>query len=115
MFKRTTDSKTLRCPSCGGSSISVIDSRAGPNNSVRRRRVCACGERFTSYEVIRTDSEMSFEEIDDMALLLATALEKIDEAFGALEKLRASRESRARRLKGFDDAKRIAAGARDAT
>lgn len=114
VFKRQTDSKTIRCPACGGATVSVIDSRAGPNNSVRRRRVCACGERFTTYEMIRSDVELSFEEIDDMSLLLATALERLDEAYGALEKLRASRESRARRLKGFDDAEGIAAGTRDA-
>lgn len=113
MFKRKTENCSIRCPKCGGASVSVIDSRAGPNNSVRRRRVCRCGERFTTYEMIRGETEMSASEIDDASLLIALAFGSLERAFEALEKLRASPQGRRYRHKGSDHAKGIAAGARD--
>ncbi len=42
----------MKCPFCGSIEDKVIDSRAGKDGDViRRRRECLkCGERFTSYE-----------------------------------------------------------------
>ncbi len=44
----------MRCPNCGIDRDKVIDSRTvRDGGGVRRRRECeACGERFTTYEVI---------------------------------------------------------------
>jgi hypothetical protein len=47
-------STCMSCPKCGGATR-VIDSREGPDNSIRRRRGCCtstCLERMTTYEVI---------------------------------------------------------------
>ena len=42
----------MRCPKCGGSKSSVVDSRqAEDGNTIRRRRECEeCHYRFTTYE-----------------------------------------------------------------
>ena len=42
----------MRCPKCGGSKSSVVDSRqAEDGNTIRRRRKCEeCHYRFTTYE-----------------------------------------------------------------
>ena len=44
----------MRCPKCGASKSSVIDSRqAEEGTTIRRRRVCdSCQNRFTTYERI---------------------------------------------------------------
>jgi len=44
----------MRCPYCGVDDDRVVDSRAGENQSViRRRREClGCGRRFTTYETV---------------------------------------------------------------
>lgn len=44
----------MRCPSCGHSDTSVVDSRLNSDgDSIRRRRKCPkCEERFTTYEYI---------------------------------------------------------------
>lgn len=40
----------MQCPKCAGDT-SVVDSRAAPNNTIRRRRECdACGHRFNTFE-----------------------------------------------------------------
>ena len=39
----------MRCPECKSSDLQVIDSRETPE-AVRRRRLCARGHRFTTYE-----------------------------------------------------------------
>ncbi|MCF0129400.1 MAG: transcriptional repressor NrdR [Pseudobutyrivibrio sp.] len=46
----------MKCPFCGSSDTSVIDSRpADDNTSIRRRRSCPeCGKRFTTYEKVET-------------------------------------------------------------
>lgn len=41
----------MRCPGCRESRGDVIDSRE-IGNSIRRRRSCQCGHRFTTYEQI---------------------------------------------------------------
>jgi transcriptional regulator NrdR family protein len=43
----------MTCPKCGGE-VNVMDSRPGPANTIRRRRLCeapGCRHRFTTYEV----------------------------------------------------------------
>jgi transcriptional repressor NrdR len=44
----------MRCPYCGHTNNRVIDSRTSrEGRAVRRRRECeACGDRFTTYEVV---------------------------------------------------------------
>lgn len=44
------DGTGLRCPACGGTDHEVKDSRRAAS-WIRRRRLCSCGHRFTSYEV----------------------------------------------------------------
>ncbi|MGC8567635.1 MAG: transcriptional regulator NrdR [Candidatus Micrarchaeia archaeon] len=46
----------MKCPYCGHPHTKVINSRESNDGlSIRRRRVClSCGERFTTYENIRT-------------------------------------------------------------
>lgn len=41
----------MKCPICGAWS-SVLDTRAGPHESLRRRRECANGHRFATLEVL---------------------------------------------------------------
>lgn len=41
----------MRCPSCGNDDDRVIDSRSSRDGrAVRRRRVCSCGHRYTTFE-----------------------------------------------------------------
>lgn len=41
------------CPSCGGTSNRVTDSRPAENGGyTRRRKLCACGEKFTTQEIV---------------------------------------------------------------
>ena len=41
----------MKCPTCGAWS-SVLDTREGPNETVKRRRQCANGHRFFTFEVL---------------------------------------------------------------
>ena len=41
------------CPLCKKGETSVVDSRpAEDGTSIRRRRLCNCGERFTTFESV---------------------------------------------------------------
>lgn len=44
----------MKCPKCGSTELSVVDSRAiARANGIRRRRECVnCGMRFTTYEYL---------------------------------------------------------------
>ncbi len=45
----------MKCPNCGYSKSTVIDSRPTDNSSIRRRRECpSCKRRFTTYECVET-------------------------------------------------------------
>lgn len=57
----------MNCPKCK-SAASVIDSRKNERNT-RRRLVCdSCGERFTTYEFIRTvESITDPNSVEDIA------------------------------------------------
>jgi transcriptional regulator NrdR family protein len=42
----------MLCPGCGKWQVSfVIDSRSAPDSTVRRRRRCKCGWRYSTYEM----------------------------------------------------------------
>ena len=42
------------CPFCKKGETSVVDSRpAEDGTSIRRRRLCSCGERFTTFERVQ--------------------------------------------------------------
>lgn len=47
----------LRCPHCGCSVSSVLDMRHRPGGVRRRRTYKACGQRFTTYEIVYTPSQ----------------------------------------------------------
>lgn len=52
----------MKCPACeaevnSGTSGKVVDSRPAKDGQIRRRRICACGHRFTTYERIAEDKE----------------------------------------------------------
>lgn len=44
---------SLHCPICGAATR-VVDSRLNKNNSIRRRRACFSGHRFTTTEIVGT-------------------------------------------------------------
>lgn len=49
-------SNLIHCPKCGDDSSWVKDSRSsGTANEIRRRRVCANGHKFSTYEIIEED------------------------------------------------------------
>jgi len=39
------------CPECGGYNIRVVDSRPQTGNTIRRRRSCRCGHRWSTIEI----------------------------------------------------------------
>ena len=47
----------MKCPKCGAVDDKVVDSRLSrAQDSIRRRREClACGQRFTTYEVVEIE------------------------------------------------------------
>lgn len=40
----------MACPQCGSTELAVVDSRPHPLG-IRRRRQCAAGHRFTTFEI----------------------------------------------------------------
>lgn len=47
----------MACPVCGSRKLSVIDSRGGAGNFIRRRRGCVeCDHRFTTFEVVADEN-----------------------------------------------------------
>jgi len=52
MKRKRQGGKCMRCPKCGATKSSVVDSRqAEEGNTIRRRRECdECQHRFTTYE-----------------------------------------------------------------
>ena len=45
------------CPMCGSDDNKVKDSRTIGDGTVRRRRYCNCGIRFTTYELTAEEYE----------------------------------------------------------
>jgi len=87
----------MKCPFCSHAESKVIDSRpTDDDNSIRRRREClACGQRFTTYEVVEkmpiivVKRDASREEFDREKLLrgLLRACEKRPISIDVLEKV----------------------------
>lgn len=42
------------CPRCKQTNSRVLATRVAPAQATKRRRVCVCGYRFTTYEVVDT-------------------------------------------------------------
>lgn len=57
----------LECAACGNTKLRVSDSRRCMN-SVRRRRSCSCGARFTTFEVASPTDEDNNRLLDALQL-----------------------------------------------
>lgn len=57
-----------RCPVCATGKVGVLDSRQLADGAVCRRRYkCACGHRFSTYEIVMTDENDEWEGGDHAA------------------------------------------------
>lgn len=64
-----TGSRLYRCPKCGGP-VDVTDSRPTTfmgTFSIRRRRDCGCGYRFTTFEVQATFIDEHMAKVETVA------------------------------------------------
>lgn len=59
--RRTMSAKGPTCPVCNGRLSDVIDTRPVSDGMVRRRRACACGHRFTTYEIVHVDAALDWQ------------------------------------------------------
>jgi len=74
----------LSCPACGAvEGIVVRDTRPQPGGQ-RRRRVCSCGHRFTTIEVIVDRHPVILERVSLHGCLDAIRIRESDETFKAL-------------------------------
>ena len=73
------------CPICKKGETSVVDSRPTEDGTtIRRRRLCGCGERFTTFErvqyrelmVVKKDGRKSTFERDKLSKAIYIALKK---------------------------------------
>ena len=73
------------CPICKKGETSVVDSRpAEDGTSIRRRRLCVCGERFTTFErvqfreltVVKNNGQRTPFDRDKMSKSIIVALRK---------------------------------------
>ena len=54
------------CPICKKGETSVVDSRpAEDGTSIRRRRLCNCGERFTTFERVQYRELIVVKKMDE--------------------------------------------------
>lgn len=75
----------MKCPKCGSTSLSCIDSRP-INETIRRRRKCMkCGQRFSTYE-IRTEDYYGLKIIETLLDDTLAFIEKIAEKRKELQK-----------------------------
>ena len=74
------------CPICKKGETSVVDSRPTEDGTtIRRRRLCICGERFTTFEriqfrelmVVKKNGRKSPYDIDKLSKSIYNALKKI--------------------------------------
>jgi len=87
----------LKCPRCGHGDNRVVDSRAGKDNDViRRRREClACRARFTTYErieeelplVVKRDGRREPFDRQKVITGILKACEKRPVSYAAIEKV----------------------------
>ena len=75
----------MRCPFCSNDDTQVKDSRpADDNSSIRRRRLCICGARFTTFEriqirelmVVKKNGRKSVFDRDKLSKSIFIALKK---------------------------------------
>lgn len=61
----------MKCPKCGSSQQSVIDTRSGGDTVIRRKRQCtACGNRWNTLEgVAGSPSIRILEELEELKTL----------------------------------------------
>lgn len=74
----------MRCPRCS-SAVKCMDSRGGPNNTIRRRRMCIsthCAHRFTTYEI-----EMNMSPIVSIEALAVEVRKRLQTAIELLRPL----------------------------
>ena len=73
------------CPSCKKGETSVVDSRSTEDGiAIRRRRLCVCGERFTTFEriqiralmVVKKNGRKSIFDRDKLSKSIYIALKK---------------------------------------
>ena len=83
------------CPICKKGETSVVDSRpAEDGTSIRRRRLCSCGERFTTFErvqyreivVVKKNGRKSPFDRDKLSKSIYIALKKIPIDTDTIEK-----------------------------
>ncbi len=94
----------MKCPFCGAVKDKVIDSRAGKEGDViRRRRSCLqCGQRFTSYErvedpmplVVKKDGNREFFDRHKILTGLKKACEKRPVSMSKLEEIESGIEKK---------------------
>ena len=59
------------CPFCKKGETSVVDSRpAEDGTSIRRRRLCNCGERFTTFERVQYREIIVVKKMEENHLLI---------------------------------------------
>lgn len=88
---RVSKKTGIPCPNCGTEANAVLDSRAGSNGTIRRRRGCVkCGWRFTTYEIVGINAVTSTTILTDMRQIgqtLEQVLEDVRRLQGQLMKL----------------------------
>lgn len=62
------------CPMCGSDYNKVVDSRMNSDGIVRRRRLCECGLRFTTYEVTGEEYE-KMKRLEEIAIKLKEVID----------------------------------------
>ena len=59
------------CPICKKGETSVVDSRPTEDGTaIRRRRLCVCGERFTTFERVQFREMMVVKKTEENHLLI---------------------------------------------
>lgn len=82
----------IKCPKCESAQSTVLDSRGRPGNSIRRRRICECGFRYSTYEVIGDCPAPASVEIREAVAWLRAGHDAIARATATLAKLGAIAE-----------------------
>lgn len=62
------------CPMCGSDDNKVKDSRTIGDGTVRRRRYCNCGIRFTTYELTAEEYE-KMKQLEEIAIKLKEVID----------------------------------------
>lgn len=62
------------CPMCGSKNNYVKDSRTIGDGTVRRRRYCSCGIRFSTYELTAEEYE-KMKQLEEIAIKLKEVID----------------------------------------